>query len=75
MDAESQQLFVQILIHKFRQFQRTFIAKQLARGGVYVAEDQIQPGLAGQPEFPQIRSFWKDVTEFYMFILQRAFLS
>ena len=52
MDAESQQLFVQILIHKFRQFQRTFIAKQLTRGGVYVAEDQIQLGLAGQPKSP-----------------------
>lgn len=43
------------------------------RGGVYMAENQIQPGLAGQSKFPQIRSFWKDVTEFYMFILQRAF--
>ena len=39
-----------------------------------MAENQIQPGLAGQPEFLQIRSFWKDVTEFYMFVFQRAFL-
>ena len=58
MDAESQQFFVQILIHKFRQFQRTFTAEHLAGGGVYVAENQIQPGLAGLSEFPQIRSFW-----------------
>ena len=39
-----------------------------------MAENQIQPGLTGQAEFFQIRSFWKDVTEFYMLVLQRAFL-
>lgn len=39
-----------------------------------MAENQIQIGLAGQPERSQIRSFWKDVTEFYMLVLQRAFL-
>ena len=39
-----------------------------------MAENQIQIGLAGQPERSQIRSFWKDVTEFYMLIFQRTFL-
>lgn len=39
-----------------------------------MAENQIQIRLAGQPERSQIRSFWKDVTEFYMLVLQRAFL-
>lgn len=46
MYAESHQLFVQVLIHKFSQFQWAFVAKYLARRGVYMAENQIQIGLA-----------------------------
>ena len=39
-----------------------------------MVENQIQLGLAGQSEIFQICSFWKNVEEFYMLIMNEMFL-
>lgn len=74
MDAECLQLFIQIMVHEVGQVKRAFPAEFFNRGGINVAEGQVEGLLSGEPQASQIRVLWKNVPELNMLVLQRAFL-
>lgn len=63
------------MIHELGQVQWALAAKFFDRGGIHVAQGQVQSFLAGKAEGIEVRPFWKDITQLYMLVFQAALLS
>ena len=70
MDAESIQLFIQVMVHEISQVKGAFPAEFFDRGGIDMAEGQIERVLVHKPQSPKVRTFWKDIPQFDMFIFK-----
>ena len=62
------------MIHKIREFQRALPAQQFHRGGIHMAEHQVQVVLSVQSQGLQIRPFREDITQLDVFVFQGSLL-
>lgn len=63
------------MVHELGQVQWALATKLFDRGGIHMAQGQVQSILAGKAEGIEVCLFWKDITKFYMLVFQAAFLS